>query len=289
MLRVGLAGLGNVGAPLAGNLLAAGLPLRGLARTARPELEAAGMRPARSVEDLAETSEVILTALPGEAALEALVAGLVRRPGTVRIVADMSSYDLAAKSRNAARLADAGITHLDCEISGLPPMIRKRQAVIFKSGDAGAVAALQPVFDALAQRHFMLGDFGAATKMKLIANLMVCVHNLMAAEALNLGERAGLSKAAMIEVLADSAAGSSTFRFKAPLMAARRFDAGAGPFGYMFGYLDRVARLAEDAGAASVLMQAARGLYDRAEAEGRHAQDIAAILEIVEASNGEQP
>ncbi|MCB1390563.1 MAG: NAD(P)-dependent oxidoreductase [Rhodobacteraceae bacterium] len=285
MLRVGLAGLGNVGAPLARNLLAGGLPVTGLARSAKPELEALGLERARSVAELADRSDVIVTALPGAEALDTLVTVLSRHPGRARILADMSSYDLAAKADNARRLAGAGVTHLDCEISGLPPMIRRREAVIFKSGDAGAVAELAPVFDAMTCHHFMLGDFGAATKMKLIANLMVCVHNLMAAEALNLGERAGLRKEDMIAVLEGSAASSSTFRFKAPLMARRDFDAGIGPFEHMFGYLDRVERLAEGVGARSALLQAARGLYGQAEAEGRHAQDIAAILEIVEAQN----
>ena len=285
MLTVGLAGLGNVGAPLARNLLAAGISVRGLARSAKPALEDAGLVPAHNIAELAETSDVIVTALPGAEALESLVAGLSRHRGRARIVADMSSYDLSAKAWNAERLAKVGVAHLDCEISGLPPMIRNRQAVIFKSGDAGAVDELAPVFDAMTQHHFMLGDFGAATKMKLIANLMVCIHNLMAAEALNLGERAGLRKEDMIAVLQGSAASSSTFRFKAPLMARRDFDDGVGPFEHMFGYLDRVEQLADGVGASSVLLQAARGLYARAEAEGRHRQDIAAILEIVEQTN----
>jgi 3-hydroxyisobutyrate dehydrogenase-like beta-hydroxyacid dehydrogenase len=282
---IGLAGLGNVGALLARNLLAAGIPVVGLARSRRPELEAAGMAHAASGAALADNCDVIITALPGAEQIGALVKVLSGQPRRARVLIDMSSYELATKTRHCEMLAGAGVIHLDCEISGLPPMIASRQAVIFKSGDAATIDALAPVFDAMAERHFMLGVFGAATKMKLIANTMVCVHNLMAAEALNIGERAGLSKADMVEVLGPSAAGSSTFRFKAPMMAARKFDNGPGPFRHMFGYLRRMAELAQSAGAQSVLLDAARGLYDRAEAEGRHGQDIAAILEIVETSN----
>ena len=282
---VGIAGLGRIGSAAAGVLRDAGYDVIGLARTPRPALAEAGVAVTADPRALVDAAEVILGCLPGPAESEAVVAEILRDPGAVRVFADAASGPLAHKARLRDALAGTRAAYLDCEISGLPPQVAARGAVIFVSGDAEAAASIRPVLDALADRHFMLGAFGAATKMKLVANTMVCIHNLMAAEALNLGARAGLDPATMVDVLRDSAAGSNTFRFKAPLMAARRFEEAAGPFGFMFGYLERAGDMAAAAGAATPLLDAARALYDRARDEGRHAQDIAAILEVVEARN----
>ena len=279
---IGFVGLGNVGGPMAANLLGAGFDVVGFDPRPNPAFEAAGGRAAASLEALAGECRTVLHSLPSRAAIDASIDALLARPVEGRTLVELSSYALDDKLAAAERLAAAGATMLDCEVSGLPPMVAARKAVIFKSGDAGAVDALAPVFDAVAERHFHLGDFGAATVMKLVANTMVCVHNLMAAEALNLGRRAGLDPALMVEVLGPSAAGSSTFGFKAPLMVGREFDAGAGPFSHMFGYLERAESLARSHGAATPLLGATREVYARAEAEGRHGQDIAAIIEIVE-------
>lgn len=282
---VGFVGLGNIGAAMAGNLLAAGHRVIGFDIAPRPEFEAAGGEVAKDIESLAAQlpdGAAMLQSLPNAEALEVSVRAL-EAAGRELTLVDISSYELSAKQDAAARLARAGITMLDCEVSGLPPQVAARQAIIFKAGDADAIDRLAPIFDAVADRHVYLGAFGAATQMKLIANLMVCVHNLMAAEALTLGARSGIDPTQMIAALTPSAAGSATFGFKAPLMDARNFEEGRGPFRHMFGYLRRAANLAKTAGAATPLLDAALPLYLQAEREGRGDQDIAAIIEIVEA------
>jgi 3-hydroxyisobutyrate dehydrogenase-like beta-hydroxyacid dehydrogenase len=162
-------------------------------------------------------------------------------------------------------------------------MIEKRRAVIFKSAHGPTINSLEGVFNGMADLHFDLGKFGNATKMKIIANMMVCIHNLEAAEAINLGVKAGLDPQQMLRVLGPSAAGSSTFTNKAPLMLERRFASGPGPFSHMFRCLERAESLAADLQVATPLLESARQVYSLAEAERRHDQDIAAIVEIVEA------
>jgi L-threonate 2-dehydrogenase len=207
-----------------------------------------------------------------------------------QIVADISSYALEAKVEQAERVASAGAIMLDCEISGLPFQVAERTAVLFAAGDRSAVDACGPAFDAFTARHFYLGGFGAATKMKLIANFMVCAHNLIGAEALNLGRAAGLDPVQMVDVLKSSAAGSTTFANKAPLMLSRAFDAGRGPFRHMFGYLARTAKLARESGVgeATPILKRVSEIYSLAEAEQRHDQDIAAMIEIIESMSRER-
>ncbi|WP_043839506.1 NAD(P)-dependent oxidoreductase [Muricoccus aerilatus] len=280
---IGFVGLGNIGVPMATNLLRAQYDVLGFDPVMPDAFLAAGGRAATDVAEVARCCDAVVQSLPNEAALVASVNALLAHAAAGTVLIEISSYKPAVKRREADRLADAGITMLDCEVSGLPPQAAQRKAVIFKAGDRDAMARVTPVLDAMAENHFDLGPFGAATTMKLIANAMVCANNLLAAEALNLGRRAGLDPAQVVAVLGPSAAGSATFTNKAPLMLSREFGTGRGPFRHMFGYLSRAADLAQEVGARTPLLDRTCEIYRKAEAEGRHEQDIAAIIEVVEA------
>lgn len=277
---IGFAGLGNVGGPMSISLLRAGHAVIGHdLRPCQAFVDAGG-----TMVDAAQLRQapVVLFSLPGGVVSRTVVDALLAGPRATRTVIDLSSYALADKQAQAARLADHGIEMLDCEVSGLPAHVAERKAVIFKSGPRPAIDALAPLFDAIAQQHFHVGDFGAATRLKLIANTMVCVHNLMAAEALNLGRRAGIDPALIAQVIAPSAAGSATFSNKVPLMLQREFTLGKGPFRHMFGYLARSRQMAAEVGAATPLLAAAQAVYAQAEQQGMHDLDIAGVLQILE-------
>lgn len=278
---VGFVGLGNIGLPMTMNLLSRGYRVIGHDLRPCAAMEVAGGVFATELGPLAE-APVLVFSLPSTEALTATVDALLPllRPG--QVVIDLGSNPIDHKRAQAQRLAERGVTMLDCEVSGLPLQVTNRTAVIFKAGDEAAIRAVEPIFDALAERHFYLGDFGSATKMKLIANAMVCVNNLMAAEALHLGQQAGLDPSLMVQVLGPSAAGSVTFLNKAPLMLSRAFENGRGPFRHMFGYLARATELSIQAKVATPLLDATRRVYEKAKAQGRHDQDIAAIIEVVE-------
>lgn len=287
---VGVVGLGNVGLPASINLLRAGYRVIGYSRSTCPAFVEAG---GRQVDTLAELGgcAVIVQALPTSEALVSTIDGLLPVIGAGVIVADISSYPLDIKRAQAARVASRGAVMLDGEISGLPFQVAARSAVLFLAGNRAAIEQASGIFDAIAEKRFFLGAFGAATRMKLIANFMVCAHNLVGAEALTLARAAGLDLDQTIQVLAPSAAGSTTFTNKAPAMVARTFDSGKGPFSHMFGYLDRAAALGSDLGigGATPLLDRTREIYGIARDQGRHQQDIAAIIEIVEQLGGAEP
>ena len=285
---IGFVGLGNVGEPAALNLIAAGFTVHGFDLRRNQAFVDAGGIWADSLADL-PPCEVIFQSLPSPSALNQTIDALVPhlRPG--QVIADISSYPIEAKSAAAARVAASGATMLDCEVSGLPFQVVNRTAVLFCAGDEAAVEACGPAFEAFTARHFYLGRFGAATNMKLIANFMVCAHNLVGAEALNLGRAAGLDPTVMVDVLRSSAAGSTTFGNKAPIMLSRDFAQGRGPFRHMFGYLARAQALAQECGVSGAVpvLDRVRSIYSRAETDGRHDQDIAAIIEVIEKMAGE--
>ena len=279
---IGSIGLGNIGEPMAINLIQSGYSVIGFDVIEKPKFVSAGGLQAKTIEELSKQTDLIVQSLPTVQALETTVDELIEFGRSGQIIIELSSYPLKNKKLQAARLAERGITMLDCEISGLPFMVKDRSATIFQSGDQATIESTQVVFEAMTNKRINLGTFGAATKMKLLANMMVAIHNSVAGEVLNLAQKADIDLDEAIEALSKSAAGSVTFSNKAPIMITREFESGAGPFRHMFNYLRRVSGLAKDVGASTPLLDTIHQYYEKAEAEGRADQDIAAIIEILE-------
>ena len=279
---IGSIGLGNIGEPMAINLIQSGYSVIGFDVIEKPKFVSAGGLQAKTIEELSKQTDLIVQSLPTVQALETTVDELIEFGRSGQIIIELSSYPLKNKKLQASRLAEHGITMLDCEISGLPFMVKDRSATIFQSGDQATIESTQVVFEAMTNKRVNLGEFGAATKMKLLANMMVAIHNSVAGEVLNLAQKADIDLDEAIKALSKSAAGSVTFSNKAPIMITREFESGAGPFRHMFNYLHRVSELAKDVGASTPLLDTIHQYYEKAEAEGRADQDIAAIIEILE-------
>jgi len=285
---IGSIGLGNIGEPMAINLIQSGYRVIGFDVIEKPEFVSAGGLQVKTVEEISKQTDLIVQSLPNVQALETTVDALIEFGHSGQIIIELSSYPLKNKKRQASRLAEHGITMLDCEISGLPFMVENRSATIFQSGHQPTIESIQVVFEAMTNKHVNLGEFGAATKMKLLANMMVAIHNSVAGEVLNLAQKADIDLDEAIKALSKSAAGSVTFSNKAPIMITREFESGAGPFRHMFNYLHRVSELAKDVGASTPLLDTIHQYYEKAEAEGRADQDIAAIIEILEEESNEK-
>jgi 3-hydroxyisobutyrate dehydrogenase-like beta-hydroxyacid dehydrogenase len=153
------------------------------------------------------------------------------------------------------------------------------------SGPHEAVVKAQSVFDAMVNKQIYLGEFGSASKMKLLHNMMTAIHNSVAAEVVNLAKMSGLDPEVVVETLGPSAAGSAMFSIKAPIMISGDVEEGAGPFRTMAQYLHRALQWSEEVGASTPLLNATYEFYERAEQEGRGNQDIAAIIEMLETND----
>ena len=285
---IGSIGLGNIGEPMAINLIQSGYSVIGFDVIEKPKFVSAGGLQAKTIEELSKQTDLIVQSLPTVQALETTVDELIEFGRSGQIIIELSSYPLKNKKLQASRLAEHGITMLDCEISGLPFMVKDRSATIFQSGNQATIESTQVVFEAMTNKRINLGKFGAATKMKLLANMMVAIHNSVAGEVLNLAQKADIDLDEAIEALSKSAAGSVTFSNKAPIMITREFESGAGPFRHMFNYLRRVSGLAKDVGASTPLLDTIHQYYEKAEAEGRADQDIAAIIEMLEEESNDK-
>lgn len=282
---VGLIGIGQLGLSLAANLIQSGYRVVGYRRSLSPEFVAAGGIPAESPASVVRQADVVLMCLPSEEAqLDVLDGerGVLTALKPSQLVIELGTYSRAFKVAQARRIQAAGGRVLETEVSGSPPMVVQRRAALYLGGDAHVVAECQPLLNAIAPNQFLLGEYGSAVAMKLIANHLLTIHTLAAAEAMNLGTRAGFDPRTVAEVLAQGAGSSAMFSVRAPMMAERRFVPSPGPFATLEKYLELGAQMAQDLGCATPLFSTAVPFFQRAIAQGMGDEDIAAVIKLIE-------
>jgi putative dehydrogenase len=283
-MNIGIVGLGKMGLPLAVSLLEKGFTVNGYRRHSMDDFAALGGVPAASSKEVAQRSDAVLTCLPSDEALIEAVAGeegLVHGASKGLIVIEVSMLSLQAKELAQRHLHQVGAEMLDCPISGTPAMVIPRKTVFFGSGNKAAYEQCIPIFAAITDAQFYLGEFGAGSKMKCVANLLVAVNNLAVAEAMVLSTKAGLDPDMVIKVIAPSIAGSTMFAARAPMMAARRYEPPLGAIEQVQEFIPLIKDFANDAGCPTPLLDLASEYYDRAVKEGRSGQDIAAMFSVL--------
>jgi 3-hydroxyisobutyrate dehydrogenase len=209
-VKVGFIGLGNMGSRIARRLLDHGYQLFVYDRDpGKAEAIAAhGAVVAKNMLELARKTDVLLSCLTNDEAVrsvytgpEGLLAGA--RPGTV--VLEMSTIS-PESSRELHRLAARGAVEvLDVAISGSTPAAEEGMLTLLVGGNREVFRAAKPIFQAVAKRYFLLGGSGSGTAMKLVVNTLLGVGMQAIAEAVVLGERAGLDRERLLEVLAQTA------------------------------------------------------------------------------------
>jgi 3-hydroxyisobutyrate dehydrogenase-like beta-hydroxyacid dehydrogenase len=284
-MTVGVVGLGIMGSAMSGHLLAAGFDVTGAdpARSAVDALVARGGRPARDLAALAHESAVVVTSLPSaEAALE-VCRGLAAAKPSGLVVVETSTLSLAVKQECRDLLAAAGVPLLDCPLSGTGAQARYRDLVVLGSGDGTAFEQARPVLAAVARSVRYVGPFGHGTMMKLVANLLVSIHNASTAEAFALGVAAGLDPAVLYETVRDGAGGSVIFDKRGPLMAERAYRPATARVSMFVKDVSLVQELAASVGVATPVLDATLPLYTKAVDAGWADADAAALLEVIEA------
>jgi 3-hydroxyisobutyrate dehydrogenase-like beta-hydroxyacid dehydrogenase len=225
---IGMVGLGAMGSAMAANLLRAGFAVVGHdpVPARLRQLADAGGTPVASNPEVADQADRVITSLPSVAAFERVTGDLAAAGRQGLIVVETSTLPLAVKEQARERLAEAGITLLDCPLSGTSAQARHKDVVVYASGDEAAVRACAATFAGFARSHHHLGPFGAGSKAKYIANLLVAIHNVAAAEALTLSRKAGLDPRQVLDVIADGAGTSRMFEVRGPKMVDGDFEPG---------------------------------------------------------------
>ena len=285
---VGMIGIGQLGLPVATNLMRAGYRTVGFRRNDREEFVRRGGEALDSPAQVVRAADVVLMCLPNEDAQmdtlqgpEGVLAAI--RPG--QIVIELGTYRRAFKIAQAERIEARGGRVLEAEVSGSPVMVAERKAALYLGGSEVLAEECKHILEAITAHHFHLGEFGSAVRMKLIANYLLTIHTLAAAEAMNLGVRAGFNPHRVAEVIKQGAGNSAMFAIRAPMMAARSFSPAPGPFHTLEKYLELGAAMAEELGCATPLFSAATPYYLRAIASGIGGEDISAVIKLIEADS----
>lgn len=213
---VGLIGLGNMGAAVAERVLAAGYELAVYNRTAAKAapLRELGAAVVASAGDLAARSDIVLTSLADDDAFEAVAREAVAaaRPGTVLV--DLSTVSPAASARVAELAHATSVGYVRAPVSGNPSVVRAGNVSFIVSGALDAFARVEPVLRAIGPTVHHVGNDEQARVVKLAVNLMIAGLAELMSEALVLGESAGVSRRALLEVMGSSAAGAPFVRYK---------------------------------------------------------------------------
>jgi 3-hydroxyisobutyrate dehydrogenase-like beta-hydroxyacid dehydrogenase len=209
-VKAGFIGLGNMGSRITQRLLNHGyqLTVYDVDRTKSETMAAQGAVVAGNIVDLARTVDVVLSCLTNDEVVQSAYTGpegvfARARPGTV--VLEMSTISPEG-SRELHRLgARNGIDVLDVAISGSTPAAEGGLLTLLAGGNPELFRAAEPIFQAVAKQYFLLGGPGSGTAMKLVVNTLLGIGMQAIAEAVVLGEKAGLDRERLLEVLSQTA------------------------------------------------------------------------------------
>lgn len=284
---VGVIGLGIMGSSVARHLAAAGRQVIGFDTDGarRDAVAESQIRIANSAGEVTTDADLLLTSLPSDNALTITVDAILdARPRRDQVLVELSTLSLPCKVRAFDRLAAAGVAMLDTPISGTGAQAAAGDIVLYVSGDKHVAERCEPTFADFSRRAIYLGAFGSGTRMKFVANLLVAIHNVAAAEALSLGLRCGLDPTTLCDVLGAGAGQSRILEVRGPMMVRDAYR----PATMKLDVWQKDMRLIEDfarqIGAATPLFDATAPLYRAAIASGYGEEDTAAVRLVLDAS-----
>ncbi len=256
-----------MGSAMAANLVRAGFTVQGYDV----------VRKRGAVKSLSDIdAPVLITSLPSSEALFDTCRALTHKC----IVVETSTLPLEDKLE-ARRLLKPG-TLLDCPLSGTGAQAKTKDLVVLGSGDRKAFLSVRRVLEGISRSHYYLGEFGNGTKMKLVANLLVAIHNVSAAEAFVLGMKAGLDPKTLYKVLGDGAGSSRMFQVRGPQMVAGRYRDATMKVEVWQKDMKIIADFAARLGAPTPLFSASAPLYNAAMAQGHAKDDTASVCAVLE-------
>lgn len=290
----GVVGLGMMGGGAAHHALAAGHPVCGydVSEAAMARFLKAGGQRAASPADVARRCPVTLTSLPSIGAFRAVIGGdegIAASGAAGHIVVETSTLPLSEKVWAHELLSGSNITLLDCTLSGTGGQMRDKDIVVYASGDAAAIERSQPLLETFSRKVYQLGEFGNGSRVKFIANHLVTIHNLAAAEALLLAKTAGLDLAAVLAAVSDGAGTSRMLEVRGPMMIANDFSDATMRVDTYHKDIDIISGFARDLQCPLPLFAASTEFYRAALRQGLAGQDTASVFTVLARLAGDGP
>jgi 3-hydroxyisobutyrate dehydrogenase-like beta-hydroxyacid dehydrogenase len=285
---VGVIGLGIMGGAFARNLAAAGWRVIGYdidegrcrAMTRR------GVWIAEDAKDVARNTAVIVTSLPSPGALMETVRAIAAVRARKVVVVEAGTFAIKDKIAAEAVLARGGHQMLDCPVSGTGAQAQRKDIIIYASGASQQIRRLRPLFESFSRGVYDLGEFGNGSKMKYVANLLVAINNVAAAEAMVFGMKAGLDPQLIHDMVVGGAANSRVFELRAPMMVAGRYDDATMKVSTWQKDMQVIGDFIKKLRTPTPLFAATRAIYAAAMTSGHAAHDTAAVCAVLEKQAG---
>jgi 3-hydroxyisobutyrate dehydrogenase-like beta-hydroxyacid dehydrogenase len=289
--NIGLVGLGIIGSAIFKNIQDSKFNPIGfdIDQKRIEELSASDFHVSSSLNEVLEKSSILISSLPNNHALDETIDSLVQQANSkVELLIETSTLSLDCKLKNKDKLNAVGIEMLDCPISGTGKQAETADIVLYASGIKDSYEAALPVLKTFSRESFFVGDFGNGTKVKLIANLLVSIHNVAAAEAIRLGKESGLDLNELFQVISAGAGTSKIFELRAPMMIQQEYLPATMKMSVWKKDIELIREMINDYQIDSPLFDITDQLYSRAEELELDELDTASVYEVLRASKSEK-
>lgn len=286
MKVIGWIGLGNMGMPMCKNLIKAGYPavVNDTSREKVQEALALGAQWAESPKEAAQKADYIFTMLPNGKILLDVVSGengIAQGMNNHKVLIDMSTVSAADSALVSEQIEAAGGRFLRCPVTGSTGPAAKGMLGLLISGDKELMKEAEPMLDKLGRNKYWIGEKEEARVMKIALNTMVGNTAQLLAEAVSLGEKAGIPVETCMEVLAGSAIGNLIVQSKVELINSGKYDP-AFSVKMMLKDFDLALDTAKQYQASLPVTAVVRQFYEEMEAVGRGGEDYAVLVERLE-------
>ena len=283
---VGFIGLGNMGRPMALNLLKHGFSLvvHDVDPAKLEPLRAGGANVADSAEHVAAATARTICMVETTAQAEAVITGergIIRSAAPGHIVVCMSTIDPLVAARLGGTLAGRGVAMLDAPVSGGTARAASGELSVIGGGDKATFEACRDLFIAMGSKIFHVGHLGQGLAMKLVNNMLIQVNRAAVAEALIMGVKAGLDPQTIYDVVRVSTGTSFAFESGVPKILARDFSPG-GTVDITYKDQELETAFAKQLGVPLLLANVTQQLYQMARAAGLNKEDGLAVIKVLE-------
>ncbi|MFH5923112.1 NAD(P)-dependent oxidoreductase [Roseomonas xinghualingensis] len=283
--RVGFVGVGNMGWPMAANLVKAGFDVAvtdAVPGRAAKFVREVGGHAAEGAAEAARGADALVTILPTSRHVEEVIAGIGDALPSGAVVVEMSSGNPGITRRLAGELAQRGVAMVDCPVSGGVSRARTGELAIMAGGEAAQLDRVDPLLKAMGTTVHRCGEIGAGQAMKALNNLVSAGGFLIGIEALLIGQKFGLDPSLMVDVLnASTGMNNSTQKKFRQFVLSRRFDSGFG-LDLMVKDLSIALEVGRDNGTPTPFAALCRELWSSAGALLGPGQDHTAVAQLSE-------
>lgn len=292
MTTIGFIGVGNMGGPMACNLVKAGHDVRAfdLSDAALKPVIAAGATAAKSVDAAVDGADVVITMLPAGSHVRKVYldeGGILQRAKKGALLIDSSTIDIDSARAVHDAATKAGFAFIDAPVSGGVGGAEAGTLTFMCGGSEDAFAKAQPILEKMGKKIVLAGDAGAGQAAKVCNNMLLAISMIGSCEAFALGEKLGLDPQKLFDIVSTSSGQCWSVNTYCPVPGpvptspANRDYTGGFATALMLKDLKLAQTAAQSAGAATPLGAEAAQLYALFAAKGHAGVDFSGIIKML--------